>query len=241
MKSSERHPGFRYFCTEGSQYPVELSVRKLGIRELMTPCVIERSLGTGDYLIMLFHDAANAACAAGNGGMNAPETMMIWTPGKAQYYGNPHECFAHSWIHCDGARVRRILRSANLPVLVPFSVPNPTVFEQCLSAIHSEMISYIQPDMVIVGNLLDTCLRTIARSIAPLADRGARIPENLAAVRRWINSEDSSRSISLSEMAAMSGLSVSHFTALFRKHFGQPPMQYLLQHRMLLAAHLLAN
>lgn len=240
MKPSDRPPGFKYFYTPPVSNSRDLVVSKLGIREPMTPWIIERPHGTGDYLLMLFHNPAQASCAPGLAPINEPETMMIWTPGTGQYYGNPTQCYIHTWIHCEGRRVRRILRSAGLPVGEPFRVPNPAAFEQCLLSIHSEMISYTQPDDVIVGNLLEICLREIARVRKRAAGKDVQIPETLLAVKRWIY-EEPSRKISLEEMAGMARMSVSHFTWLFKKHFGLPPMQYLLQHRMLHAAHLVTN
>lgn len=239
MQPSERTSGFKYFYPKLFPEPTEVCIHKLGIREVMPSCFIERPRGKGDALIMLFHDPACASSHPGESLLYEPETMMIWPPGKGQFYGNRERDYCHSWVHCSGSRIDRILEQSGLPVLRPFAVPNPSAFEQCLLSIHGEMVAYTRPDEVIIGHYLEICFREISR-MREGEKQTARIPENLLTVQRWIDTKSSHR-ITLAEMAAMAGMSVSHFTWLFKQHFGMPPMKYLLQHRMLHAAHLLAN
>ena len=217
----------------------ELSIRGIGIREVMPPCAIERPNGTGDYLLMLFHDPAFAGAHPGAEEPGKPDTMMIWPPGKPQHYGNRSNSFSHSWIHCEGGRIRRMLVRAGIPVLKPFQVSPPSCFEQCLLDVHGELVSRMRPDEVIVGNLLENCLREISRALAGTGS-GARIPENLMSVRRLIATVPA-RAITLDEMAARAGMSVPYFCSRFKKMFGLPPMECLIQHRLHRAAHLLSD
>ena len=205
----------------------------------MPPCMVERPHGTGDFLLMLFHDPAIAESSPCREKPEKPDTMMIWPPGKGQFYGNRAQQFTHTWIHCEGTRIQRILRLAKLPVLKPFPVPNPSCFQQCLLDVHSELVSYMSPDAVIIGNLLENCLRDISRKSAGF-EKNAHIPESLLAIRRLIATVPS-RTITLGEMAAIAGMSIPYFCSRFKKAFGLPPMECLIQHRLHRAAHLLSD
>ena len=231
--------GFKRFFSPSPLDSRELSIRGIGIRELMPPGMVERPHGTGDYLFMLFHDPATVGGKSGNERLEKPETLMIWPPGKAQFYGNRRQRFTHTWIHCNGTRIQRLLRLTKLVVLKPLPIPNPSVFQQCLLDVHGELVSYMQPDAIITGNLLENCLREISRKLSGFG-KNAHIPENLLAVRRLIATVPA-RNITLEEMAALAGMSASYFCSSFRKAFGLPPMEYLIQHRLHRAAHLLSD
>ena len=201
--------------------------------------MVERPHGTGDYLLMLFHDPVVAGSNPCTERADKPDMMMIWPPGKGQFYGNPAQRFTHTWIHCEGARIQRLLRLAKLPFLKLFPVPNPSCFQQCLLDVHAELVSYARPDPVIIGNLLENCLREISRKLTG-SEKNAHIPENLLAVRRLIATVPS-RAITLGEMAALAGMSVPYFCSRFKNAFGLPPMECLIQHRLHRAAHLLSD
>lgn len=201
--------------------------------------MVERPRGTGDYLLMLFHDPAVAGTSPCTEKPEPPDRMMIWSPGKGQFYGNPWQRFSHTWIHCEGKRIQRSIRLSKLPVLEPFPVPDPSCFQQCLLEVHGELVSYMHPDGVIIGNLIENSLREIARKRIGF-EENVRIPENLLAVRRLIATVPS-RAITLDEMASLAGMSVSYFCSRFKSAFGLPPMECLIQHRLHRAAHLLSD
>jgi len=231
----------RFFSPLAPAVRAGIGVRGLGLRELMPPYEVKRPYGTGDTLFMLFHDAAFVGDPSGPGARLpvAPDTMMIWAPGRPQYYGNTGARFSHSWLHCAGSRVGRLLRETRLPLGRPFLLPEVTRFQQCLSEIHAELVSYVDPDSRIIGNLLENCLLELARRIDPPPSNAA-VAEPLLAVRRMITAEPA-RKIMLSDMARAAGMSVSSLSSRFKKTFGLAPKAYLLQYRMRHAAHLLAN
>ncbi len=205
----------------------------------MPACLVQRPQGTGDYLIMLFHDEALVGSAAATAEWQPAETLMLWGPRGGQYYGNPKARFSHSWMHCDGRRMKVLLEKAGLPVEVPLRLSNPTCFHQCLLDIYGERMETFSADPVIMGNLLENCLRTLARRLNAPGESTAG-SEKLLAVRRLIESAPA-RTLTLDELAKMAGLSVPHFCYLFKKSFGIPPIEYLIEHRMSHAAYLLAN
>ncbi len=240
QRSHSRPPlaGVRHFFAPPPLDEPELSIRGLGLRELMPACLIERPQGTPDFLVALFHDPALMG-ERPSSILEQPDTMMVWPPRKAQYYGRADAPFCHTWIHGQGRRFVRILRQARIPLLRPFRPVRPGLFLQCLEDIHGELVTFTHPDPVIVGNLLENFLRGSVRTPA-LPGRGVRIPENLLAVRRLIGTAPA-RAIPLAEMAALAGMSVSHFCARFKQYFGLPPMECLIHQRMSHAAHLLGD
>lgn len=231
--------GFKRFFTPLPLDSPDLNIRGIGLREIMPPGFVERPRGTRDYFFALFHEAAAAGTSLSPPQLSSPDTLIIWPPGRGQYYGNPTRRFSHSWIHCEGRRIRRILQRARLPLLQPIAVADSPRFQQSLLDIHSELVTYIHPNPNIIGNLLENCLLHLARTGAG-ENAPTRIPENLLAVRRLIGSAPTAP-ITLAELAAMAGMSVPHFSAVFRKTFGLPPMECLIQHRLHHAAHLLDN
>jgi AraC-like DNA-binding protein len=226
----------RYFSHEPAEGR-ELRIRGIGIREVMPPCLVDRPRGTGDYLFMLFHDEAFIGRLKAK--PEKPDSLVIWPPGKGQYYGHPTRRFTHSWTHCDGPRVGRILRRARLPLLKPIHLPDPSHFVQCLLDIHSEMVSYTRPDPILTGNLLENGVRSLARTITETGS-AVRIPENLLAVRRLIGTAPA-QNMTLREMASIAGMSVPYFCSRFKKAFDLSPVECLIQHRMHHASHLLTN
>lgn len=188
---------------------------------------------------MLFHDQARIGCGSETDILHAPETMMIWSPEAGQYYGNKRSAYSHTWIHCQGTGVRRWLRETRLPVGRPFSAGAPTHFPQCLLALHEELVSHFPPDPVIACNLFESGLREQARSLLD-GERAIQVEKRLAVVRRWIGTAPPHK-VTLPDLAAMAGMSVPHFSASFKKAFGQSPIDCLIVQRLTHAAYLLAD
>jgi AraC-like DNA-binding protein len=231
--------GFKHFFAPPPLNTRALTVNGLGVHERMPPSLIRRPQGTGDYLLMLFHDEACAACSPDFDTVHPPETMIIWPPEHAQYYGNASGVFSHSWIHCKGTRVRTWLKEARLPIGVAFAVKDGWGFTECLLALYTELVSYAEPDAIIAANLLESGLREIGRQGRTEAISN-RLPSGLLAARRQIGTTSSER-LTLSSLATTAGLSVSHFCVQFRQAFGQSPIQCLIEHRLNHAAYLLAD
>jgi AraC family transcriptional regulator of arabinose operon len=205
----------------------------------MPACVIDRPVGTGDYLLMLFYDEVWVA-AAGTPARQPRNTFIIWTPGMRQYYGNREHPFNHTWIHCDGRVIASLLGSTGLPRNEPFVVPDPAVMERCLLAVHEELTRHARPDATIVRNLLENWLRDTARAIARSEEAKDEIPPPFLAVRRFIEAEYAAP-IRLPDLAKQAHLSVPHFCAEFKRFFGTPAIDYLIRQRMHQAAYLLKD
>jgi AraC-like DNA-binding protein len=226
----------RFFSIHPAKLKAGIGIRGLGIREMMPAGFIRRREGTGDYLIMLFHDAAVVGIRDGSLGAVSPDTLMIWAPGTDQHYGHPRDSFRHSWLHVSGSRVREMVKAAAIPVGRPFHTPDVALFLQCLSELHHEIACRFHPDFRIVGNLLENCLRESGRS---LRGENATSDGPLLAVRRQIDA--GGYRLSLGQLAQSAGMPVTTFSARFRKAFGFSPKAYVIQGRLNHAAHLLRN
>jgi transcriptional regulator GlxA family with amidase domain len=90
-----------------------------------------------------------------------------------------------------------------------------------------------------VRNIIENFACEIAREMRG-SERGAVVPQEFMAVRRHI-AERFDEPMSLASLAEMANLSVPHFCAMFKKYFGQPPIDMLIDHRMSHAVYLLRD
>jgi len=230
--------GFKHFFSVPPVNSPSLTVRGIGVREPMEAGMVNRPAGTGDYLFMYFYDPVWVASS------EMPQqvpggTLMVWTPGCWQCYGNRSAGFRHSWMHCDGTMVKRLLEEQQIPLDTPLRLPDASIAERHLLAIFEELTRQARPDTMIVRNLLDNMLRETARALRPEASAAA-IPETFLAVRHLIESEYE-RKLPLKALAEKTSCSIGHFCELFRRYFGVPAHEYLLRHRLHQAAYLLRD
>ncbi|MDD5351316.1 MAG: AraC family transcriptional regulator, partial [Chthoniobacteraceae bacterium] len=224
----------RYLASEPLFQSPRLNIRGVGIREMMPPSDVRRPKGTEDYLFMIFHDAVRL----GESGEIRVEagTIVLWERKAAHFYGNPLQRWSHSWIHCDGPGVRAAWRAAGILSGQPIRLSNPSRAEEYLFAIHEELSGSMEADGLILRNTVENLIQEAARSRtrAPKPP----IPQNLLAARECIDTGYDQR-ITLEQLARRAGLSLPHFCTEFRRHFGIPPIAYLVQRRMRAAAMLL--
>ena len=140
------------------------NVRGIGIREPMFNADVDRPLGTGDWLIMLFHKAPRLS-RSNPVPSHPPMTLVLWPPGEAQFYSWGREAAAepHSWMHVEGTWVRQQIDSLGLPTAKPFQLPDETVMIATLTAMLEEMRRGPLTDRVILQNLFENWARDIRR------------------------------------------------------------------------------
>lgn len=214
-----------------------LSIRGIGIREMMLPYYIQRPAGTADYLFMVFHDYVQLGSAPGDR-LFPSGTMILWQRNSPQFYGNSTQRWTHSWIHCNGAEVSKALRAARIRLNYPVQLPDPSRIEKHLFNLHEELSSMLKPDPVIISNTLVNLIREAGRN----RHRPQRPPitDGLARAREILDSRYD-EPLDLAILAAVAGLSASHFCVEFRRCFGSPPIAYLIERRMRVAAMLLSG
>ena len=214
------------------------SVRGIGIREPMFNENVHRPMGTGDWLIMFFHEPPRL-----DPGDPAPSdparTMMIWPRRAAQYYswGRKPELERHSWMHVEGTWVEQQVRESSLPLKVPFQLPDASVMIQTLEALIAERRLGPRADTVILQNLFQNWARATARQFRP-AGAFRRVPTGLLRVQKILDA-DFSRIPPLDELAEIAAMSRSHLCHRFREHFGSSISEYVIRKRMSAAQRML--
>ncbi len=230
--------GFKHFFATLPIKTTDLTIRGIGVQEHMPPCMINRPRGTGDYLIMVFHDPVWIRSGA-EPRHHPPQTLMIWTPGQYQYYGNRERPYNHTWIHCDGIWINTLLKNNQLPRNKPVPLSDPALMDRALLAIHAELTNHSCPDAMIVRNLLDNWFREMAR-LRRGKDDPKSPPQVFLTIRQHLESEYA-RPIRLSQLAQLAHQSAPYFCSTFKEHFGVSPIDYLIRHRMHQAAYWLQD
>jgi AraC-like DNA-binding protein len=113
------------------------------------------------------------------------------------------------------------------------------LFQRYLKLLYDELHGHVPPDPVVLDGIVRLWLRETARALRGKGE-GSELPERLRTVRQHIeaNLHDSLR---LEDLAARAHLSISQFCAVFNKHFGTSPLQFVHALRMKRAEMLLAD
>lgn len=221
----------------GAERSTAFDVRGLGIREVMRSGMVNRPGGTRDFLFMQFHDPVDIG-ADGATRRYPASTFILWEPGAAHLYGSVRGRWSHSWLHCDGASIEAAVRASGVPLNRPMALADTTIADEALVPLYAELSGNRQPDRIICENLVEIWLRRLRR--AAVADSAPSVPPRILAAQAFLD-RHSGDPVGLARLAAFAGLSVSHFSAEFRRHVGMPPMRYLLELRLRRAAYLLVD
>ncbi|MHB9133951.1 MAG: helix-turn-helix transcriptional regulator [Armatimonadota bacterium] len=216
----------------------QLRIIGLGIQEPMRPGIVNRPAGTGDYLFMFFYDEVIIE-VDGENRHCPPNTLIIWDPRHGHYYGNPDASWLHSWTHCDGMAIREMVEEENIPLQTPLTLPDPAVVEKYLLDIYREVTGHAVPDPVIVRHALHSWLREVRRALGG-GEPGQVIPPRFLEIKHYLGAHFP-EPITLPELAARAHLSVPHFCSEFKRYFGLPAIDYLIQLRLQHAAYLLRD
>jgi len=212
-------------------------LHRLGLHEVMQPGLVDRPEGTSDYLFMLFHDGVRLRDKQGD--LVRPSgSLVIWTPRDGHYYGSQSGPWDHSWFHCAGRDIAGILRAARIPVGQAFPLGDPLILENYLLETTAELNGWRRPDETVLRNLFENFVRRLARHVFRKSERLA--PAELLALRAYVE-EHFAEKLRLSDLARRVGWSVPHLCTEFKRFFGLPVVQYLLQVRMNQAAYLLRD
>jgi AraC-like DNA-binding protein len=210
----------------------------LGIRESMPPGIIDCSPEWGAYVVLMFHDEVCIRVGNGEEERHPAGTLVVWEPGKPEYYGNPHRPWSHSWFHITPNSARSLLSRYPLPVQTP--VPSPAVEEadHYLALVYEEIVHHVTPNEDIIENLLHCLIMELSRSLH--SDMSPRIPEVFVGLQREIHSEYN-RPWTIQLLAEKACMSPPNLYRLFRRYFGVSPMEYVHQIRMRHALRLLQS
>ena len=213
------------------------SVRGIGIREPMFNPDVHRPIGTGDWLIMLFH--APVRLDPDRMKPSAPaNTLILWPPGAKQFYswGKARAVEPHSWMHVEGSWVQQVVTACMLPVERPVQISDPSVMEEGLSLLFKEMQGGESADPVILQNLFQNWAHSISRALKHDTVQAASPTMNR--IRIHLDEHFKER-LSLDELATMAGMSSSHLCHQFRTTFDTNIRKYIIRKRMSVAQRML--
>jgi AraC-like DNA-binding protein len=212
-------------------------INGLGVNDPMDAGLVDRTSGTGDYLFMYFSTACEIYIN-GKLGLYPANTFILWSPGNRHTFGHSRQDWNHHWIHCNGTTIQSILNSSKIPFNQPILNTHSQSHIKALSALYDEVFSNEKPDWIIMESIFSIWIREIERQIS--AEFVRRLPGRLLLVKRFIES-NFNQAIPLEQMAALSNLSISQFSAQFKNHIGTSPISYLQQVRLHRAMHLLSD
>ena len=228
----------RYFFEHPPIQSPALCFLGFGIREIMPPRIVDRPAGTDDIFISFFYDEVLIRSARGTA--YHPRNSLIIFPRKAgHYYGNPGKNWNHSWTHCDGSLIRRLLAQEHLPLNMVIPNLDANVMENHLMSLHLELTTGQPPDAIITRNILHNWFREIRRMMRP-KKKAAPIPPRLLEIR-WHMEMHFSEPLPLEILARKACFSVPHFCAEFKRHFGVSPIEWLIRLRIRHAVYLLRD
>jgi AraC-like DNA-binding protein len=227
---------FRLFAVR-RQNGKSFQMRMLGLHEKMPRGIVNRPEGTHDYLFMLFHSPVRIR----TGGKDhdwPSSSMMVWTPKDGHFYGDTSAAWSHSWFHCAGSAIAKILKQSRLPLGKPFAVADPSLLERYLLDTVAELNGWRGPDEITLRNAFENYVRAQARQIFDRKEQLA--PPGLLDVRTHIEDHFTEK-LRLPDLAKRAGWSVPHLCTEFRRFFGVPIIGYVQQLRMSQAAYLLRD
>ncbi len=188
-------------------------------------------------------------CTEGNGWceiegvrhvIRAENLLVIPSRCPHSYGASEQNPWSIEWFHAAGIGVDEIVcrleigRSAPVVALEP-GTWNSSFFDEALSSLEAGFSdAHLIHASLSLAHLLG---RIIVRQRSSFADRSslaARLEKVVVYLR-----ENCACSLNVSAMASMAGLSPSHFSGLFLKHTGHPPMDFLIRTRVGLACQLL--
>lgn len=212
-----------------------LDVNGYGIYEVMPKKIIDRPVGTGDWLLMHFHGGAETEIDGKKTIITEPFTIL-WEPQFKQHYYCLEQGALHSWVHFQGSYVREIQLQMNLLVNQP-NLLTANVLIPFLKLIHEECNQ--QPSNEILNSLFLFLFKKLAKEQKSIPNEG-KIPDSLIRVQNYMD-QNFTNVIFLQNLAAIAKCSVPHFCFLFKKYYGVAPINYVTKLRMEKAKYLLGN
>ena len=227
----------RIFYSEPPIAQRELSIHALGLHEPMPAGMVNRPSGTGDHLIMHFYGETVIGRAWGEETV-AAGTVMVWGPRDSHRYGQPRARWLHSLaaLRRRGSRARA-LAAAGVPLAEPIRGVDAGIVESCVQALHGEIHRHAHADAGIVLNYIDTLARELGRVVH---GEPRSVPGRWLALRRYLEERFDQR-LRLETLARRAGCSAQHLCSEFRRHFGSPPVAFVIRQRMHRAMMLLRN
>lgn len=228
-----------------TQNEPKIEVNRIGINVAHDGSfIINRPRGSGDYVFLHFTTPINIHVKEGRCHARK-DACVVYAPGFPQWYSGIAAGFSHHWFHFSGSGVKTILRMFAIPENKIFRPLNTSYVPLLLSEIKAELSRKMSFWEKAVEWHFSMLFLEIHRNLAEHAKVFAT-PYKAELWRKFTQvfsllEDEPQRPWTVKQLAAMTHLSESRFTALFREFFGHSPMEEVIQARLRKACWLLTN
>jgi len=195
-----------------------------------------------DHLILCVDGHGQVTIDGRETELKAGEFLIIPRETKHAYWASDDTPWSIYWVHFLGDDVgfyleRMPSRGQPAPVASRDMKEAVRLFRYCLDALYE---GYGQPTLIYAAQSLQHILSLLLyrNHAMPTENRGGSWRSNLDSMVEFMQ-ENLAEPLRLDDFARHAGLSVSHFSDLFRSQTGQSPMAFFIQLRMRHACRLL--
>lgn len=204
--------------------------------------IFKRPQGVPYWLLMRFRTPffyeKNGIIIEGRTGdflLHAPNTPLVHGPAAAFDGG-----FCNDWIYFEGDEAADIVEELSIPINYAFSLQTPSSFMPLLEQIVRESTERAACYSYKVCGALYMLLSDIGRARREISDKRSPSASAIKNVHDIIMREFGSQ-WTLTDMAGLSGYSVSRFCALYKRAYGISPVDDLIKYRINKARYILLS
>lgn len=214
----------------------EILIYGFELEETVSPMIVrhgDKAAYPWPWLFVYFHDEAFLNPGTDNA-EDCTGKLMIWRPGDIHCYGNELKQWKHSWLIVNFHEIEQLLDNWKIPTGILLQIDASKIFAKYLPLFQEEL-AIQKDDSFYLSSLMRLFLYEIHRLYK---NKTAPIPARVQKMAQFLETQIQNE-VSMDHIAKNFGLSVPHFTALFRQYYQTPPMSYLNHLRMVHASRLL--
>lgn len=216
---------------------VPLLVNCSGVLAYDAPLRSDSPEGRHDhYLMILLHGQMDAWVDGAPRSLRAGDAIFYIPERPYRYQRVGEERMVYLWVHFTGSDADDLLRRRGLKLATVYSVGHAEEIAEDVETIHRLFITRPPFYLEETAARLDILLTHIARAAAQ--PEASPPHDRLQASLRYLN-RHYAEPLRLETLASMEYLSVSRYSALFRRTTGRSPQQYLIELRLRNARELL--
>lgn len=221
----------------------ELLITDIGYFPHASGHLFERKVGVGQAILIYCTQGSGWCEMGGQRRQVAPGELLVIPPNVSHVYGaDDRRPWSIYWVHATGERMKVLLTELGV------SVERPVLFlgqDSQLVGLFSEAIDVLEHGYTtshllyssrVLGHLIGMSIWHCQHEWQGGVRPGRNMAESVAYMKHHLHQHPK-----VSQLAAMANLSVTHYSALFKRHTGYSPIEYFNRLRMHQACQLLDN